>query len=133
MNNYTIVRFEHLNQHDNLFGGQMLSWVDEFAWLTASRDFPGYKLVTRAMDKISFEKAVPNGSILRFHILPCNQGTSSITYMVNVFADSPGEDKESLVFENKVTFVSIDESGKKRELPKKEVLRSQKEEFLSNL
>ena len=133
MNNYTIVRFEHLNQHDNLFGGQMLSWVDEFAWLTASRDFPGYKLVTRAMDKISFEKAVPNGSILRFHILPCNQGNSSITYMVNVFADAPGEDKESMVFENKVTFVSIDESGQKRALPKKEVLRSQKEEFLSNL
>ena len=133
MNNYTIVRFEHLNQHDNLFGGQMLSWVDEFAWLTAARDFPGYKLVTRAMDKISFEKAVPNGSILRFHILPCKQGNSSITYMVNVFADTPGGEKEVMVFETKVTFVSISEKGEKVHLPKKEVLRSQIEEFVNNL
>ena len=133
MNNYTIVRFEHLNQHDNLFGGQMLSWVDEFAWLTAARDFPGFKLVTRAMDKISFEKTVPNGSILRFHILPCNQGNSSITYMVNVFADTPGGEKEIMVFETKVTFVSISEAGEKVPLPKKEILRSQIEEFVNNL
>ena len=111
----------------------MLSWVDEFAWLTAARDFPGYKLVTRAMDRISFEKAVPNGSILRFHILPCKQGNSSITYSVDVFADSPGASKEVLVFATKVTFVTISENGKKQSLPKKEKLRSQIEEFISHL
>ena len=133
MNNYTIVRFEHLNQHDNLFGGQMLSWVDEFAWLTAARDFSGYRLVTRAMENISFEKAVPNGSILRFHILPCKQGNSSITYSVDVFADTPGSSKEFLVFATKVTFVSISEEGVKIPLPKKEKLRSQEEEFISHL
>jgi acyl-CoA hydrolase len=133
VNNYTIVRFEHLNQHDNLFGGQMLSWVDEFAWLTAARDFPGYRLVTRAMDKISFEKNVPNGSILRFHILPCQKGSSSITYMVDVFADAPGAKGEVLVFGTKVTFVSISEKGEKVPLPKSEVLRSQREEFLSQI
>lgn len=133
MNNYTIVRFEHLNQHENLFGGQMLSWVDEFAWLTAARDFPGFRFVTRAMDRISFEKAVPNGSILRFHILPCQQGSSSITYMVDVFADAPGASEEVLVFGTKVTFVSISPKGEKVPLPKKEMLRSQKEEFLSHL
>jgi acyl-CoA hydrolase len=128
MNNYTFVRFEHLNQHNNLFGGQMLSWVDENAWLTAARDFPGYKLVTRAMDRVSFEKTVPNGSILRFHILPCNQGECSITYSVDVFADSPGVlSDEVLVFSNKVTFVSISEDGTKIPLPKKEKLRSQTE------
>ena len=129
MNNYTIVRFEHLNQHDSLFGGQMLSWVDEFAWLTAARDFHGYRLVTRAMDRISFEKAVPNGSILRFHILPCKQGNSSITYNVDVFADSPGKDEEVLVFSTKVTFVSVSPNGDKVILPKKEILRSQLEDF----
>jgi acyl-CoA hydrolase len=129
VNNYTIVRFEHLNQHDSLFGGQMLSWVDEFAWLTAARDFSGHRLVTRAMDRISFEKAVPNGSILRFHILPCKQGNSSITYNVDVFADTPEMEGEFLVFSTKITFVSLTAEGKKRNLPNKDILRSQIEDF----
>jgi acyl-CoA hydrolase len=129
VNNYTIVRFEHLNQHDSLFGGQMLSWVDEFAWLTAARDFSGHRLVTRAMDRISFEKAVPNGSILRFHILPCKQGNSSITYNVDVFADTPETEGEFLVFSTKITFVSLTAEGEKRNLPNKDILRSQIEDF----
>lgn len=107
----------------------MLSWVDEFAWLTAARDFPGHRLVTRGMDRISFEKAVPNGSILRFHILPCRQGNSSITYNVDVYADSPGEEEEVQVFSTGVTFVSVTREGGKKTLPKLEILRSQIEDF----
>jgi acyl-CoA hydrolase len=107
----------------------MLFWVDENAWLTAARDFPGFRLVTRGMERISFEKAVRNGSILRFHILPVHQGSSSVRYQVDVFADAPGEEKESLVFSNKVTFVSVDCNGKKIPLPKRDKLRSQIEDF----
>lgn len=130
MNNYTIVRYEHLNFYDTLFGGQMLSWVDEFAWLTAARDFPGSRLVTRGMDKISFEKSVPNGSILRFHILPHKLGNSSVTYNVDVYADSPGVvGKEVLVFSTKVTFACIDNEGGKSNLPQLKKMRSQVEDF----
>jgi len=107
----------------------MLFWVDENAWLTAARDFPGYRLVTRGMDRISFEKSVINGSILRFHILPAHRGRSSIQYQVDVFADAPGAEKESLVFSNKVTFVSVDCNGLKIPLPERDVLRSQLEDF----
>ncbi|MDC7234764.1 MAG: acyl-CoA thioesterase [Spirochaetales bacterium] len=128
MNTYTTVRSEHLNHHNYLFGGQMLFWVDEYAWLTAARDFPGFRLVTRGMERISFEKSVINGSILRFHILPHHQGDSSIQYQVDVFADSPGESREILVFSNKVTFVSVDCNGNKISLPRKGRLRSQIED-----
>ena len=129
MNTYNTVRSEHLNHHEFLFGGQMLFWVDEYAWLTAARDFPGYRLVTRGMERISFEKAVINGSILRFHILPVHQGCSSISYQVDVHADAPGAEGEVLVFSNKVTFVSVDCNGKKIPLPVREKLRSQLEDF----
>ncbi len=129
MNTYTTVRSEHLNHHNFLFGGQMLFWVDEYAWLTAARDFPGFRLVTRGMERISFEESVINGSILRFHILPVRQGKSSICYQVDVYADSPGADSEKLVFSNKVTFVSVDCNRKKVDLPAKGKLRSQIEDF----
>ena len=66
MDNYTIVRKEHLNHYGYLFGGKLLSWVDEFAWIFASLDFPGCSLVTVGMDQVSFKERVENGSILRF-------------------------------------------------------------------
>ena len=42
MNNYAIVRQEHLNHYGFLFGGALLLWVDEYVWLAASLDFPGW-------------------------------------------------------------------------------------------
>lgn len=125
MDNYNIVRPEHLSHHGVLFGGYLLRWVDEYAWLVASLDFPGCKLVTRAMERSDFHTPVPNGSILRFTILPARQGATSVTYSVEVYADAPGETSEKLVFSNKVTFVCVDESGNKGEIPRKGRLRSQ--------
>lgn len=124
MNTFTIVRPEHLNHHGYLFGGQLLKWVDENAWLIAARDFPGCLLLTRAMDRIDFKTRVVSGSILRFSILPHHQGRTSITYSVEVFSDEPGADEEKHVFSTKVIFVSVDENGVKRLLPKKDSYRS---------
>lgn len=107
----------------------MLFWVDEFAWLTAARDFPGVNLVTRGMDRISFEESVPIGSILRFHILPSKQGRSSVSYQVDVYADEQGAYEEKIVFSNIVTFVCIDENREKCPLPKMDKLRSVVEDF----
>ena len=125
MDNFTIVRPEHLNHHGVLFGGQLLRWVDEYAWLVAARDFPGYRLVTRAMERAEFRTPVPSGSILRFNILPVHRGESSVTYSVEVYADQPGSESELHVFSNRVTYVSVDEGGRKRDLPRTSPLRSE--------
>jgi acyl-CoA hydrolase len=127
MNNYTIVRPEHLNHHGWLFGGAMLQWVDEFAYLAASRDYPGCRLVTIAMDEIVFKHPAPNGSILRFHILPIRQGTTSVTYSVEVFCDAPGDMEEisgKSIFSTTVTFVSVGTDGSKQPLPRVDQPRS---------
>ena len=125
MDNYTIVRKEHQNHYGYLFGGALLSWVDEFAWICASLDFPGCSMVTVGMDQVSFKERVVNGSILRFNILPVHRGTSSVSYAVNVYADAPGDSEEKIVFSTKVTLVRIDGEGKKSPLPDIPVLRSE--------
>jgi len=118
MDNFTIVRNEHLNHHGYLFGGTMLRWVDEFTWLVASRDFPGCTLVTVAMDDIQFKQRVLNGSILRFNIEPLHLGTTSVQYSVAVYADAPGGCEETRVFSTRVTFVGVDAQGEKKPLPR---------------
>jgi acyl-CoA hydrolase len=128
MNNYAIVRQEHLNHYGFLFGGALLQWVDEYAWLVASLDFPGCPLVTVGMDQISFRKPVANGSILRFHIRPTKRGRTSVQYKVDVFADAPGSGEENDVFSTTITFAHVDTHGNKQPLPKKGKLRSELED-----
>ncbi len=119
MDNFALVRPEHLNHHGSLFGGQLLKWVDEFAWMAASREFRGCKLVTIAMDRVEFKHPAPGGAILRFHVAPARLGDTSVTYAVEVFADNPGAETEQSIFSTRITFVRIDDKGKKLPLPRK--------------
>ena len=119
MDTFTIVRPEHLNHHGTLFGGQMLKWVDENAWLVAALDYPGRHLVTRAMDKIEFKTGVPPGSILRFSICRAREGTTSVTYSIEVYAhssDTQSTKDEVPVFSTAVTFACVDRNGRKSPL-----------------
>ncbi|NLF19424.1 MAG: acyl-CoA thioesterase [Lentisphaerae bacterium] len=113
----TIVRPEHMNHYGNLFGGQMLKWIDEYAYLVAVRDFPGARLVTRAMADVSFTRGVKCGSTLRFEVRRGAVGTTSVRYSVRVFAQECGEIEEYHVFETTITFVCVDRNQQKTALP----------------
>lgn len=113
METFTIVRPEHINHHGFLFGGQLLLWVDEYAWLAAARENPGCRLVTRGMDRVEFHRSAPTGSILRFDILQTYRGTTSMRYTVDVYCDAPGAREEFQIFSTTVTFVNVDEAGAK--------------------
>lgn len=117
MENFTCVRPEHLNQHGFLFGGQMLRWVDEFAWLAVSRDFPACKFVTVAIDNCVFRKSAPCGAILRFAMCQTKRGNTSVAYDVSVYATPAESTEEYLVFTTTVTFVRVDADGHKLALP----------------
>jgi len=117
MDNFTCVRPEHLNQHGFLFGGQMLRWVDEFAWLAVTRDFPACKFVTVAIDKCVFRKSALCGSILRFEMHQARRGTTSVTYDICVHSTPAESRDEYVVFTTTVTFVRVDENGRKLPLP----------------
>ena len=116
MDTFTIVRPEHLNHRGSLFGGQLLMWVDEFSWIAAAKEFRCRYLVTRGMDSIDFKTSVPNGSILRFNILLARRGKTSVTYRTEVFSDELEGKDETPVFSTHITFVSVDERGRKKEL-----------------
>ena len=94
------------------------------AWMAASRDFPHCSLVTIGMDRVEFRRPAPCGAILRFRIVYVGQGTTSVTYSVDVFSDEPGAEDELHIFSTHVTFVHVGPDGAKRPLPHKDHLRS---------
>ncbi len=117
MDTFALVRSEHLNHYGFLFGGKLLQWVDEYAWLCATREFPGCSLVTVGMDNVEFHTQVKNGSILRFSTNRLRKGVTSVTYTTKVFGCEPGAFDEIAVFSTHITFVCVDGSGAKTALP----------------
>ena len=118
MENYRAVMPEHLNHNGYLFGGALLKWVDENAWIAASLDFPGLSLVTIGMDRVEFRRSVKQGSVLRFLIKQAGKGTTSVAYSVEVFnCLEQGEKRDSPVFSTTVTLVGIGPGGRKLPLP----------------
>jgi len=118
MENHKLVLPEHLNQYGYLFGGNLLKWVDEYAWIAASLDYPGCNFVTIGLDKVEFRRSVKKGSILKFVTEISREGNTSIQYVVSVFRGNSEGDKKDLIFSTHVTYVRIDKEGRKIPLPK---------------
>ena len=117
MENHKLILPEHLNQYGFLFGGHLLNWVDENAWIAASLDYPGCNFVTVGMDKVEFRKSVRQGTILNFRVNLIRSGRTSVEYQVEVYrANCPVSDRV-LIFTTQVTFVRIDQEGNKIPLP----------------
>lgn len=120
MENFKLVLPEHLNHYGFLFGGYLLKFVDEVAWIAASLKYPGFHFVTIGMDKVEFRKSVCEGTILRFKSTETRVGNTSVTFLVEVFRDvlldgnQPAEEEQ--VFSTSVTLVRVDDQGNKKSL-----------------
>lgn len=110
---YKLVMTEHLNHYGFLFGGNLLKWVDEVAWMAASRDFPTCLFLTVAMDHVEFRRRSGNGDLLRFEAEQIGRGTTSVRYRVEVFKRPHDSTVEEQVFSTTVTLVRVDAEGRK--------------------
>ena len=112
MNHRKLVLPEHLNSQGSLFGGYLLKWLDEFAYITARLEFPGRRFVTIAMNNVEFRHPIHSGQILRFQVTRGRLGTTSVEYEVEVF-DEGRRDDGLVLFATQITFVNLDEEGRK--------------------
>ena len=112
MKTHRLVMPGDLNQYGFLFGGKMLSWVDEACWIAASLDYPDCSFVTVAMNKVEFLHGVDEGVILEIDCEEAKKGTTSVTYEVHVYTGR--EDQSDAIFSTQITFVNVDEGGKKK-------------------
>lgn len=106
-----LVMTTDLNQYGFLFGGTLLSWVDEASFIAASLEYPGCRFVTIGMDEVAFKFGVGNGSILVIRCERVKVGRTSVTYNVEVFCGRVADGEA--IFSTNVTFVNVDENGEK--------------------
>lgn len=114
MIHYKLVLPEHLNHYGTLFGGNLLKWIDEVAFMTAKLEFPGHRFVTVAMDHVEFRNRVERGEILKFQVEQVHIGHTSVRYHVNVLSTENFTHPDTVLIETSITFVNIDTHGNKQ-------------------
>ena len=117
MENHKLVLPQHLNHYGFLFGGDLLKWVDEYAYIAATMEYPGTNFVTIGMDRVEFKKSVREGTILKFIVEKKREGSTSVQYTVQVYRGE-SMDENDMIFSTGVTFVRVDEKGRKFPLPR---------------
>ncbi|MEE9297117.1 MAG: acyl-CoA thioesterase, partial [Phycisphaerae bacterium] len=102
------------NANNTIFGGVILSYIDQAGFIEASRQAP-HRYVTIAMDKVEFKKPVFVGDIVSFYAQTTRIGRTSISVHVTVKGEHrcPGQscDPEVLT-EADLTYVAIDDNHK---------------------
>ncbi len=116
MDHYKYVISEHLNHYGTLYGGNLLKWIDEVGYITASVEYPNHRFVTVALDDVEFKHRIELGSVLRFSVEKTRLGNSSLTYQVKVYSAINTAESNIVLFETNITFVNIDESGNKTKI-----------------
>lgn len=99
---------KYTNPDGDIFGGVILSMIDEAAAVEAQRQRP-HRYVTVSMDSIQFHKPVGVGDIVSLWCQTLTIGTSSLVIHVDVLSNPWRTDGEHKVTEATVTMVAIDE------------------------
>ena len=116
MNHRKLVLPGHMNDQGSLFGGYLLKWLDEFAYITASMEFPGHRFVTIALNNVEFKHPIKSGQILKFAVSRVRLGPSSVEYLLEVFGEKLRDEEEKVLFATNVTFVNVSETGEKKKI-----------------
>lgn len=98
--------------NNNLFGGRMLSWLDEAGGIMAAEEVCSRNIVTLKMDQVLFKKPVKVNDHIRIYGKVLNIGKSSISLFLEARRFDFEYHKEDAVCSTKMTYVKIDKSGK---------------------
>ncbi|MDX9856889.1 MAG: acyl-CoA thioesterase [candidate division Zixibacteria bacterium] len=96
------------NHYDTLFGGQALGWMDEVAFITATR-FCRRDVVTVSMDRTDFTKPIPAGTIVEMIGRVVGVGRTSIKVEVELYMEEMFSDGRESAIKGTFTMVAIDE------------------------
>ncbi len=97
------------NHHNTLFGGDALAWMDETAFIAATR-FCRKSLVTVSSDRIDFKKAIPAGSLAELVARVIHVGNTSLKVEVNIYVEDMYTDHREHAIRGVFTFVAVDEN-----------------------
>lgn len=104
-----LIKPEDLNPRNSLFGGRLLSWIDEECSIYAGCQLESTSIVTKYMSEINFLRPAKCGEVLEFGVETVQVGTTSLTVRCEVREKNS---KATIVTVERVVFVTLDAQGK---------------------
>jgi acyl-CoA thioesterase YciA len=98
--------------HDNMFGGTIMSLIDDATAAYVSQICDSQRVVTLKIDELVFKKPVKVGNILKIYGEVTKFGNTSITVYIDVRKHNVYTGAQETVTHTKVIFVRIDDDGK---------------------
>lgn len=99
------------NQYGTIFGGVILSYIDQAGFIEARRHGL-HRWVTAAIDRVEFHAPIQVGDTVNFITETTRTGTTSVTVRVCVDAERYLTGQTVRVTEAELVMVAVDENGK---------------------
>jgi acyl-CoA thioesterase YciA len=97
--------------HNNMFGGIILSIIDDAAASYASQICDTQRVVTLKIDELVFSKPVKVGNIIKIYGSVKEFGTTSVTLYIEVRKHNVYTGVQTVVTHTNIKFVRIDDEG----------------------
>jgi len=99
------------NHYQTLFGGTALQWMDEIAFITATR-YGRKRFVTVSTDRIDFQVPIPAGVLAELVGTVVRVGKTSLDVNVEIWLEEMYSEKRELAVSGKFSLVAVDEHKK---------------------
>ena len=99
------------NVYGTIFGGIILSYIDQSAFVEARRHGV-HRWVTASVDRVDFKQPVYVGDVVRFITCTTKTGSSSVVVDIKVEAERFDSGDHVIVTEATLTMVSVNANGK---------------------
>ncbi len=112
-----LVMYRDLNAAGTIFGGTLVSWMDEASAIFAGEHMGSRRLVTAKIDELNFEQPARLGDLLEIWCSAKREGSSSLTVNVLVIRRTSRDSTDntpqpSQICNSDFVFVAIDQNGK---------------------
>jgi len=97
--------------HGNLFGGLMLSWLDEAGAALAAELCESPRMITVKISEVIFRKPVRPGQIIKIYGSLKEVGNTSMVVELEARRHSPYNGSQRVVCTTDMTFVRVDGDG----------------------
>jgi len=105
------------NPLNHLFGGRLLAWMDEIAYISANRHSRRVA-VTASINNVSFNESIKLGDVVTLKAKVSRAFTSSMEVIIDVFVENKSTGEQKTSNQAIYTFVAVDQFNNPIEVPK---------------
>lgn len=109
-----LVKYPDCNATENLFGGKLLSWIDEAAAIFASRHMEEDLIVTKWFGGLDFKASAELRRVVTIYVRPIKEGRTSLTVGCTATKRTMGSEDEVVIAETELVFVAVDGNMNKK-------------------